>query len=105
MKTQSLNVAKGLGLLSVFVALVVLFTGGLLSAQPGKAEPFPKNWLFCNDWRFFLGDVKNGENVMLDDSQWRMLDLPHDWAIEGKFSPGQSCRCWWRRPARRDRMV
>ncbi len=87
MKTQSLNVAKGLGLLSVFVALVVLFTGGLPSAQPGKAEPFPKNWLFCYDWRFFLGDVKNGESVMLDDSQWRMLDLPHDWAIEGKFSP------------------
>ncbi len=87
MKIQSSNVAKGLGLLSVFVALLVLFTGGLFSAQPGKAEPISKNWLFCNDWHFFLGDVKNGESPALDDSQWRMLDLPHDWAIEGQFSP------------------
>src|SRR5207248_4155514 len=22
----------------------------------------------------------------LDDSQWRLLDLPHDWSIEGEFS-------------------
>jgi beta-galactosidase len=81
MKTRLFKVVKGLVLLSVSVALVVLFTTDLSSAQPGKTE------LFCKDWRFFLGDVKNGESLTLDDLQWRMLDLPHDWAIEGKFSP------------------
>ena len=87
MKTQLLKNAKVIGLLGVSAALVLLFTSGLAAAQPGKTELFSKNSLFCNDWRFFLGDVKNGESPLFDDSQWRMLDLPHDWSIEGKFSP------------------
>ena len=81
MKTRTLNIAKGLALLGISAVLVVLFTNNLTSAQPGKTE------LFCKDWRFFLGDIKNGESPALDDSPWRMLDLPHDWSIEGKFSP------------------
>ncbi len=34
------------------------------------------------DWRFHLGDLRGGEAADLDDSSWRMLDLPHDWSIE-----------------------
>lgn len=37
-------------------------------------------------WRFQLGEVKNGYDVSLDDSHWRLLDIPHDWSIEGSFS-------------------
>jgi beta-galactosidase len=41
---------------------------------------------FNRDWTFNLGDVNNGQNVSLDDSKWRKLNLPHDWSIEGEFS-------------------
>jgi beta-galactosidase len=41
---------------------------------------------FTSDWRFYLGDVEGGYESELDDSGWRLLDLPHDWSIEGEFS-------------------
>jgi beta-galactosidase len=41
---------------------------------------------FCQDWKFALGDLKDAENHEFNDSDWRVLDLPHDWSIEGDFS-------------------
>jgi beta-galactosidase len=34
-------------------------------------------------WRFTLGDPAGAERPGFDDRQWRRLDLPHDWSIEG----------------------
>lgn len=42
--------------------------------------------LFTADWRFCQGDIPNAQDPGLDDTQWRTLDLPHDWSIEGPFS-------------------
>jgi beta-galactosidase len=39
------------------------------------------------DWRFFKGTAQGAENPDFDDSKWRSLHLPHDWAIEGPFDP------------------
>ncbi len=41
---------------------------------------------FDSGWHFHLGDVKNAEDPGFDDKAWRLLDLPHDWSIEGTFS-------------------
>jgi beta-galactosidase len=41
--------------------------------------------LFDDDWRFFKGDASGADQPAFDDSAWRKLDLPHDWAIEGPF--------------------
>lgn len=41
---------------------------------------------FNHDWYFYKGDVPVGQNIGLDMSEWRLLDLPHDWSIEGPFS-------------------
>ncbi len=41
---------------------------------------------FDKGWRFHLGDVAGAENTSLNDKSWRMLDLPHDWSIEGTFN-------------------
>ncbi len=41
---------------------------------------------FTKNWKFHLGDATNGQEASLDDSQWRILDLPHDWSIEGEFN-------------------
>lgn len=46
---------------------------------------------FNRDWKFKLGDVANGQIIKLDDSQWRVLNLPHDWSIEGKFAKDNPC--------------
>jgi len=37
------------------------------------------------DWKFKLGDVADGQKVAFDDKNWRKLDVPHDWSIEGKY--------------------
>lgn len=40
-----------------------------------------------NDWLFMLNaDEPTFTAIDFDDSQWRKLNLPHDWAIEGSFS-------------------
>ena len=39
--------------------------------------------LFDSNWKFFLGDPPAVSTVDFDDKNWRNLDLPHDWSIEG----------------------
>lgn len=42
--------------------------------------------LFDEGWLFLLGDEPEMAQLGYDDSRWRQLSLPHDWAIEGDFS-------------------
>jgi beta-galactosidase len=42
------------------------------------------------DWKFSLTDTVGAENTGFKDSQWRALDLPHDWSIEGAFDQSAS---------------
>lgn len=37
------------------------------------------------DWRFHLGDVADADFMGFDDSGWRVVTLPHDWAVEHPF--------------------
>jgi beta-galactosidase len=48
--------------------------------EPGKQISFNSDWKFCvcNDSLAFSTDF--------DDSSWKVVNLPHDWSIEGKFS-------------------
>ena len=42
----------------------------------------------CNDgWLFQLGDEEDSYRPEYADSTWRHLSLPHDWSIEGTYSP------------------
>jgi beta-galactosidase len=41
---------------------------------------------FNSGWNFSLGDIENAQKVNFNDSEWRALELPHDWAIEGPFT-------------------
>lgn len=63
-----------------FICSAVLPTTGT-TAQTRNTENFN------NNWRFQLGDVKEAISKGFDDSKWRKLNLPHDWSIEGTFSP------------------
>ncbi len=42
---------------------------------------------FEKDWRFTRNSGKGFESAELDDSSWEKIDIPHDWAIAGPFSP------------------
>ena len=37
-------------------------------------------------WRFHNGDEPEAVDANFEDTGWQLLDLPHDWAIEGNFS-------------------
>ena len=41
---------------------------------------------FDKGWKFTLENPAGTSAPTLDDSGWRSLNLPHDWAIEGEFS-------------------
>ncbi len=36
---------------------------------------------FNEDWKFYEGDVSEGQNISYDDSSWEDITLPHDWSI------------------------
>lgn len=40
---------------------------------------------FNKEWKFFLGDAPGASDPDYNDSEWRNLNLPHDWSIEGEF--------------------
>lgn len=40
---------------------------------------------FTENWRFSTGDFEEAHRPEFNDSSWRLLNLPHDWSIEGKF--------------------
>src|SRR5215831_12932669 len=71
---------KTLPALSVLSVLLLITLAARANPRPGKTVSFNK------DWSFHLGDVPDGQKPDLDDSQWRRLNLPHDWSIEGEFS-------------------
>ncbi len=48
---------------------------------------------FNDNWRFFNEEAEGAEKNSFDDSSWRNLNLPHDWAIEGPFSEEYNARC------------
>jgi beta-galactosidase len=37
---------------------------------------------FNNEWKFLRGDIPGAEASDFDDSDWRIVDLPHDYSIE-----------------------
>ena len=65
----------------------VLVCNALLHAEKIELSPSGRDTLsFNSDWCFSKGDPANADSIGFDDSSWRKLDLPHDWAIEGPFS-------------------
>jgi beta-galactosidase len=58
-----------------------------LAAASAISVSGPRRIDFDADWRFFKGEAPGAEAPAFDDSKWRQLNLPHDWAIEGPFDP------------------
>ena len=61
--------------------MTLLLCLAVLSANPAAAQR--RRLSMDPGWRFTLGDPAGAEQVAFDDHEWRRLDLPHDWSIEG----------------------
>lgn len=56
----------------------------LLSVLSVTSYAQPAKQLFDDSWSFAPGDFTNASSPDFDSKSWRVLDLPHDWSIEGK---------------------
>ena len=78
----------------------LLLLGACSSSSP--ASPRERSD-FNADWRFYLGDGLQAAQPGFADNDWRVLNLPHDWAIEGDFrgeSVGIAKPLTWIKPMR-----
>ncbi|NDV56912.1 glycoside hydrolase family 2 TIM barrel-domain containing protein [Bacteroides sp. 519] len=66
----------------IYLAIILLLF--IASCQPITSVRNRSS--FNTGWTFNLGDIPQAAEPSFDDVQWRKLNLPHDWAIEGAFS-------------------
>lgn len=63
---------------------VIFVLAMFLSLSQTIAQTKSNTINFDEGWRFHLGAMLGAEKKQLNDSQWRTVDLPHDWSIEDK---------------------
>lgn len=66
--------------------LILAIISCLVSCNYTKKQVARITESFNEDWFFMLADDSAAAGVKYDDSNWRRLNLPHDWSIEGSFS-------------------
>lgn len=74
--------------LTILSAVLLLLAGCQSRGDEGARTTLNFNL----NWRFINQDIENAQLAGFDDSDWRKLDLPHDWAIEGPFNKNVSFR-------------
>lgn len=75
------------------VTLIMLFAAPVASARDAGTRTQlaavrisgERRVNFNANWRFYKGEAEGAERPDFDDSHWKLLRLPHDWAIEGPF--------------------
>ena len=65
-----------------------LDSAGQLVAQTPE-PPVRIRDTFDFGWKFFKGDAPGAQQLTFADANWRSLDLPHDWSVEGPFSQNE----------------
>jgi len=71
------NIAFFLFMLMICVSILEITCITSMSAQDNH-----RTQTFDEGWRFLKDNPTGAENPAFDDSEWRMIDLPHDWSIE-----------------------
>ena len=66
----------------IYILLITIFFVGC-GAEENNVR-IVKDFNF--DWKFNLGDVLEAKVTSFNDENWRTLNLPHDWSVEGEFS-------------------
>ena len=65
----------------ILVAMAIM-----MSCQSQKDSEITRRVGFDDQWKFHYGDISGASEISFDDSQWRLLNLPHDWSVEMPFS-------------------
>lgn len=73
---------------SIFLVIICLLVLSFSNAFGQSRERVS----FNEDWLFQKTDTANAYETDFDDSNWRKLAVPHDWAIEGPFKPEYNLR-------------
>ena len=63
--------------------LLILLT--LFCTTTGLSQQTRQTLLFNDGWTFHKGDVNNADKPTVNEADWKAVDLPHDWSIEGPF--------------------
>lgn len=66
------------------IIVILLALSGTLN---GWSQGFGNRELINADWYFNLGDSKYAGAEYFNHSEWRNLELPHDWSVESVASP------------------
>ena len=61
---------------------MLLLSPSLTVGQSGPGLSFKIN----DGWKFQKGDFEKASSPEFDDSKWRIVDLPHDWSVEGPLN-------------------
>ena len=69
------------------IPFVLLSAMAVLSAQASTGIRPDGQTLLDQGWRFQLSAPDDASSLTFDDASWRLLDLPHDWSIEGVAAP------------------
>ena len=64
----------------LLIAFLFTFQATFSQIKAGRDQSFDTNW------KFKKGKEIDAKAVTFNDSNWRNLDVPHDWSIEGNFS-------------------
>lgn len=87
-------IRRFVGLFILYGRFVLLAVGGYVFTMSSYAfSGKERAELFVSGWRFHLGNPEGDASRQdFDDGAWRLLDLPHDWSIEGDFSADHPAR-------------
>lgn len=73
----------------VFIILlysITFFPSSILYGLTGKDEsPIREKTKINLDWKFKAGDTPQANQAAFNDSDWKKVQVPHDWSIEGTF--------------------
>ncbi len=97
-RRQALQGLMGVSAAAMLPNLGMAEQGSIDIASPWPAAVPAPNRLqaFDGDWRFIRGEVAGADSAEFDDSQWRRLDVPHDWSIEDlpEGTSGRTAAIW-----------
>lgn len=66
-------------------ALIIFLLFILCSSAQAQNENGRTIKSFDSSWKFLKADTTDAEQTYFDDANWRTLNVPHDWSIEGPY--------------------
>lgn len=64
---------------SIFIVFLLTYLNAV--GQVSFGEPLKIN----DDWKFILKDDPNFKNVNLNTANWKSVDVPYDWSVQGQL--------------------